>query len=322
MRIILTDLGEQLASEGFLTGVFPKITKVKFGDGNGNTVVPDKAMTTLVNFIQDGLGTTIARFNNPNRLYIYTMIPVTIGGFTVREIGLFTEADELIAIGGEFEKVKPPIGESTENFDFYITLPISSTQEITVEFSNDNIYASQAALDVLANLEEVNRLAIQALDVLVQENIIDIANLETIKANLANPNLTGIPTAPTAPVGTNTTQLATTAFVLANSVKATDYSKSLSANGYQKLPSGLIIQWGGLSGNSGVWQTRAFPIIFPTALVAVVTPGIMNNNTNYGGVAATQPISTAMTSTPLNNFKWCIYGGDGNWGGQFIAIGY
>ncbi len=36
------------------------------------------------------------------------------------------------------------------------------------------------------------------------------------KAPLASPALTGTPTAPTATVGTNTTQLATTAFVLAN----------------------------------------------------------------------------------------------------------
>lgn len=36
------------------------------------------------------------------------------------------------------------------------------------------------------------------------------------KANLASPAFTGVPTGPTASVGTNTTQLATTAFVLAN----------------------------------------------------------------------------------------------------------
>ncbi|WP_177209578.1 hypothetical protein [Flavobacterium sp. LPB0248] len=38
-----------------------------------------------------------------------------------------------------------------------------------------------------------------------------------LKANLASPPLTGTPTAPTAAAGTNTTQIATTAFVLANS---------------------------------------------------------------------------------------------------------
>lgn len=39
---------------------------------------------------------------------------------------------------------------------------------------------------------------------------------DALKAPLASPALTGTPTAPTATVGTNTTQLATTAFVLAN----------------------------------------------------------------------------------------------------------
>ena len=44
------------------------------------------------------------------------------------------------------------------------------------------------------------------------------------KAPLASPALTGTPTAPTASVGTNTTQIATTAFVLANAVAAGEVS--------------------------------------------------------------------------------------------------
>jgi predicted NACHT family NTPase len=43
-----------------------------------------------------------------------------------------------------------------------------------------------------------------------------IANMVNY-ALLASPNFTGTPTAPTASAGTNTTQLATTAYVLANS---------------------------------------------------------------------------------------------------------
>jgi hypothetical protein len=46
----------------------------------------------------------------------------------------------------------------------------------------------------------------------------NIATAVASKANYASPNLTGIPTAPTAPQGTNTSQLATTAFVFTNSV--------------------------------------------------------------------------------------------------------
>jgi microcystin-dependent protein len=54
------------------------------------------------------------------------------------------------------------------------------------------------------------------------------------KADLNSPALTGTPTAPTASAGTNTTQLATCAFVLANGV-----------------PSGMIAMWSGVSVPSG-----------------------------------------------------------------------
>lgn len=42
----------------------------------------------------------------------------------------------------------------------------------------------------------------------------NIATAVATKADIANPTLTGVPSAPTASLGTNTTQLATTAFVL------------------------------------------------------------------------------------------------------------
>ena len=41
----------------------------------------------------------------------------------------------------------------------------------------------------------------------------EIDSMLALKAALGSPSLTGIPTAPTAAAGTNTTQLATTAFV-------------------------------------------------------------------------------------------------------------
>jgi hypothetical protein len=55
-----------------------------------------------------------------------------------------------------------------------------------------------------------------------------IASAISSKADSNSPTFTGTPLAPTASVGTNTTQVATTAFVLANSV-----------------PSGMIAMWSG-----------------------------------------------------------------------------
>jgi hypothetical protein len=55
-----------------------------------------------------------------------------------------------------------------------------------------------------------------------------VASAISSKADLNSPALTGTPTAPTATAATNTTQIATTAFVLANAI-----------------PSGLISMWSG-----------------------------------------------------------------------------
>ena len=55
-----------------------------------------------------------------------------------------------------------------------------------------------------------------------------ISNAISTKANLQSPEFTGIPTVPTAVAGTSTTQVASTAFVTANSV-----------------PSGAILLWSG-----------------------------------------------------------------------------
>lgn len=140
------------------------------------------------------------------------------------------------------------------------------------------------------------------------------------KAPLGSAALTGVPTAPTAELRTNTKQIATTEFVLAN-INA-GFVKSLAANGYQKLPSGLIIQWGLLSGNSSIWQVETFPIAFPNALFAVTTTGMMNNTINFAGTAADNPITIAMSNTPTTNFRWGVAGGSTSWGGYYLAIGY
>ncbi len=144
----------------FLTGVFPKITKVVFGDAGGVITPPNKQAIQLINPIQEGLGTTVARLANPNRLYIYTQIPISVGDITLREVGLFNENNQLIAIGGGFEKYKPPIEEALEKYAIYITLPLSSTQDVTVQFSNDNLYATQDTTDMLQDSIEERRLEI------------------------------------------------------------------------------------------------------------------------------------------------------------------
>ena len=102
--------------------------------------------------------------------------------------------------------------------------------------------------------------------------------------NTDSPKFTGIPTAPTAAVATNSTQIATTAFV-----KAQDYASntavkgtsSFAENGYTKLPSGFIMQWGWQPKPGGESRSKfAFPIAFPNKCLsanAIIFNNVLNN---------------------------------------------
>lgn len=218
-------------------------------------------------------------------------------------------------------------------------------------------------------------------------------------ATLASPALTGTPTAPTAAQGTNTTQVATTAFVkneisaqvptatdaaaglveLATSAevdtgtdttravtpaglqakKANDqkyglvrlatsaeaqaladqyaalvpYSlnaalkganQSLTLNGYQRLPGGLILQWGRLV-NASYTQTAytiTFPIAFPNAFLNGSVSLCQNgwNSDSPAAVILNNPNSPLNTSMQIGAEYYSVSGivGDLFW----FAIGY
>ena len=81
MKLILTDIGASLASEGFITGVFPKITKVKIGDGGGSSIEHKIEDTNLINVVYEA--PIISGSRDQTTLNIIVNIPVNIGGFTV-----------------------------------------------------------------------------------------------------------------------------------------------------------------------------------------------------------------------------------------------
>lgn len=80
------------------------------------------------------------------------------------------------------------------------------------------------------------------------------------------------------------------------------FANSLSASGYQYLPSGLILQWATYSGTVGTGASYSFPISFPTA--ALFASGnyadltAINNGTSNLNVTS---ISTSGFSTTWSN---------------------
>ena len=89
-------------------------------------------------------------------------------------------------------------------------------------------------------------------------------------------------------------------------------ANSLSANGYSKLPGGLIIQWG--QGAAGV-ASVTFPIPFPNNLFSLVTtPYSAGNDIQYYG--------TLIVSQSLTGFTVDINaGGTTKYAYNWVAIG-
>jgi len=98
---------------------------------------------------------------------------------------------------------------------------------------------------------------------------------------------------------------------------STDWSNSKTSSGYQKLPSGIYIQWGTASGvTSGSTSTPSFSTSFPTACLHVIA-GVKDNSavaTTSTGQWGTGSYST--TGFSLYNRTSVTL--DFNW----IAVGY
>lgn len=91
----------------------------------------------------------------------------------------------------------------------------------------------------------------------------------------------------------------------------TGSNQSLSASGYQKLPGGLIIQWGYVNDQS---TTRNFPITFPTNCVSIVGNEVWDAYASggepvYVWVVSTSQFRIRQGSIPNNaNIYWQAIG--------------
>jgi hypothetical protein len=134
------------------------------------------------------------------------------------------------------------------------------------------------------------------------------ATLDTVYAKLDSPAFIGTTTAPTAAPGTNTNQLATTAFV-----SSAFAGRALSGNGYQRLPGGLIIQWGT---TGSIADDTTLTVTFPTAFTTCFTV------VACGSYFAAGTTTSTLNVTTFNAYTFTI----GNVGsaasaGRWIAIG-
>lgn len=91
-------------------------------------------------------------------------------------------------------------------------------------------------------------------------------------------------------------------------------NQSLTPQGYQKLPGGLIIQWGSQTVASNSEATFSYPIPFPNAVFQAF------GNKTYRQVSASDGNAAGMFS--VSNSQYKVFADDGGGNVAWIAIGF
>ncbi|HHU1637657.1 TPA: phage tail protein [Escherichia coli] len=280
-RTVITTAGAaKLAAATAPGGRKVNITTMAVGDGGGKLPVPDAGQTGLIHEAwRHALNKISQDKRNSNYIIAELVIPPEVGGFWMRELGLYDDAGTLIAVANMAESYKPALAEgSGRSQTCRMVIIVSSVASVELTIDTTTVMATQdyvddkiaeheqsrrhpdasltakgftqlsnatnstsetlaatpkavkAAYD-LANGKYTAQDATTARKGLVQLSSATNSISETLaatpkavktvmdetnkKAPLNSPALTGTPTTPTARQGTNNTQIANTAFVMA-----------------------------------------------------------------------------------------------------------
>lgn len=207
---LLTDIGAAKLASAAALGIPLKITKMAVGDGGGALPTPSAQQTALVaEKRRAALNMLYIDPQNSSQIIAEQVIPETEGGWWIREVGLFDETGALIAVGNCPESYKPQLAEgSGRTQTVRMVLITSSTDNITLKIDPSVVLATRKYVD-----DKVLELKVYVDDLMAKH--LAAADPHTQYATKESPTLTGVPKAPTAPAGTNTTQIASTAFVQA-----------------------------------------------------------------------------------------------------------
>ncbi|HBA2941268.1 TPA: phage tail protein [Escherichia coli] len=280
-RTVITTAGAaKLAAATAPGGRKVNITTMAVGDGGGKLPVPDAGQTGLIHEVwRHALNKISQDKRNSNYIIAELVIPPEVGGFWMRELGLYDDAGTLIAVANMAESYKPALAEgSGRSQTCRMVIIVSSVASVELTIDTTTVMATQdyvddkiaeheqsrrhpdasltakgftqlssatnstsetlaatpkavkAAYD-LANGKYTAQDATTARKGLVQLSSATNSMSETLaatpkavktvmdetnkKAPLNSPALTGTPTTPTARQGSNNTQIANTAFVMA-----------------------------------------------------------------------------------------------------------
>ena len=144
-KTVITDTGaKKLAQAAAPDGKPVRLTHMAVGDGGGTLPTPDSKQTRLVHEVwRHTVNRIILDATHQNRIIAELVIPPETGGFWIREIGVFDEHSDLIAVGNTAESYKPAVAEGSGRAQTFRTiLTVSSTATVALTVDNTMVMAT------------------------------------------------------------------------------------------------------------------------------------------------------------------------------------
>ncbi|HBP9018572.1 TPA: phage tail protein [Escherichia coli] len=149
-KTVITDTGaKKLAQAAAPDGKPVRLTHMAVGDGGGTLPTPDSKQIRLVHEVwRNTVNRVILDATHQNRIIAELVIPPETGGFWIREIGVFDEHGDLIAVGNTAESYKPTVAEGSGRAQTFRTiLTVSSTATVALTVDNTMVMATVDYVD-------------------------------------------------------------------------------------------------------------------------------------------------------------------------------
>ncbi|EPD0983824.1 tail fiber protein [Escherichia coli] len=149
-RTVITTAGAaKLAAATAPGGRKVNITTMAVGDGGGKLPVPDAGQTGLIHEVwRHALNKISQDKRNSNYIIAELVIPPEVGGFWMRELGLYDDAGTLIAVANMAESYKPALAEgSGRSQTCRMVIIVSSVASVALTIDTTTVMATQDYVD-------------------------------------------------------------------------------------------------------------------------------------------------------------------------------
>ncbi|HCO6235025.1 TPA: tail fiber protein [Escherichia coli] len=147
--VITTAGAAKLAAATAPGGRKVNITTMAVGDGGGKLPVPDAGQTGLIHEVwRHALNKISQDKRNSNYIIAELVIPPEVGGFWMRELGLYDDAGTLIAVANMAESYKPALAEgSGRSQTCRMVIIVSSVTSVELTIDTTTVMATQDYVD-------------------------------------------------------------------------------------------------------------------------------------------------------------------------------